>query len=177
MGISSGCFLGVFWVFLGIFQPIVLFFSLVLTLRRYGSNCDACLADANGHVCSNRGSCDGDGTSTGTGRCNCLDGATGNLCELCTSNRYGSSCVNLLLLLLLLLLLIPLNYPVYLFHVPRTRTHQADSFCFFFVSIQLVEYQRPPTTTTNDHHQRPPTTTHDHPLNNAASTGACFAQA
>ena len=60
---------------------------------RYGGNCDVCLKDTNGDICSGIGLCDGDGTIQEDGTCRCLAGSTGALCELCLNNYYGSSCV------------------------------------------------------------------------------------
>jgi len=125
-------------------------------MYRYGSNCDACLKDANGHVCSNRGSCDGDGTSTGTGGCNCLDGATGNLCELCTSNRYGSSCVKSIFVVVVVVVVVG-SWKLLGVPGPRAKdlvlTQSYIPFSFFrFVSttnclLTPNDFSRPPPTT------------------------------
>eukprot|EP00160_Parvularia_atlantis_P013276 Unigene2766_Nuclearia_a/m.8569 Unigene2766_Nuclearia_a/g.8569 ORF Unigene2766_Nuclearia_a/g.8569 Unigene2766_Nuclearia_a/m.8569 type:complete len:204 (-) Unigene2766_Nuclearia_a:35-646(-) len=63
---------------------------------RYGPKCSRCPRDASGVVCGGRGTCDGEGSRAGTGRCDCDEGYGGARCETCEDGfeRVGAACVD-----------------------------------------------------------------------------------
>ena len=61
----------------------------------WGASCWSCpRSSGTSLACSGHGTCDGDGTTIGTGACVCTDSATysGQACGTCQAGRYGAKC-------------------------------------------------------------------------------------
>lgn len=55
--------------------------------NHFGSECTKC-EENSGKFCNDRGTCNGNGTRTGTGNCDCYYGYTGKSCNECSSGFY-----------------------------------------------------------------------------------------
>ncbi len=56
--------------------------------EHFGPDCKPCKKDQGNMICSENGSCDGDGYREGNGQCNCRFGYQGDLCQSCISSFY-----------------------------------------------------------------------------------------
>ncbi|CAG9102729.1 unnamed protein product [Plutella xylostella] len=57
-------------------------------MHHFGLTCEKCPLDSANKVCSGHGTCIGEGTRHGTGKCKCSSGFVGTLCESCANNYF-----------------------------------------------------------------------------------------
>ncbi|CAK1551167.1 unnamed protein product [Leptosia nina] len=57
--------------------------------HHFGELCDPCPVDSDSNICGERGICNGEGTRSGDGSCNCYTGYSGEHCKQCANNYFS----------------------------------------------------------------------------------------